>query len=410
MPNEKDQPGIFKGLNISSLEKDMALVLPKIGESKGKEENENPDDNQQDKSTTHKPNTGTPEGKIWVPDTAEEIKAAMGEGSNTGDESHEEENTTKGKGGEDAIIKEDSPLYLHAATLHEEGILPTLNLNDLKGKPFSEAMKLFLSAQKEYIEKGRSEYLDSLTDRQREFLEMIELGVPQENVEHQFTIEDAYSKVTDQVLSDDTEMQKQIIVQDLKLKGLSDTKIQVFLKASEDNETLFEEAKEARDNINTYIAGQKQAQIETAKAAQKKADDEEAELQKNIKATIEKTEEILPGIKLTPNEKIKLNDLMTKPVEEKVINGRKTPINLINKKRMEDRVLFDLKLNYFIQMGLFDAKADLSKFVKKMTSTAAEKLSGKLKEEVTGVTGKGITYEKKEEQVKKVPFQFPQLM
>jgi len=409
MSNEKDQAGVFKGLNIESLEKGLGLMMPDVGETKGKEKSEPDESGGTSKKGFQGPSI--PEGKIMIPETPEEIQKAAGVVKDKGSESHEEDDTTKGKGGEDAIIDEDSPLYLHAATLHDEGILPTLDLKELKGKPFSEAMKLFLSAQKEYIDKGRSEYLDSLTDRQREFLEMIELGIPQEQVEHQFTIEDAYSKVTDQVLSDDSELQKNIIMQDLKLKGLSDTKIQVFVKAAEDNDSLFEEAKEARDNINTYIAEQKQSKIEEAKTAQAEADKTEAELQKQIKSTIEKTDEILPGIKLTPNEKTKLNDLMTKPVEEKVINGRKTPINLINKKRMEDRVLFDLKLNYFIQMGLFDPNADLSKLVKKVTSTAAEKLSQKLKEEVTGVQGKGISYEKKDDKgQKKTSIVFPQLM
>ena len=407
MPNEKEQPGMFKGLNIESLEKGLGLMMPDAGETKGIEK-------EPDESGGKKPRSqglSIPDGKIMIPETPEEIQKAAGGVKDKGSESHEDDDTTKGKGEGDAIIDEDSPLYLHAATLHDEGILPTLDLKELKGKPFSEAMKLFLSAQKEYIDKGRSEYLDSLTDRQREFLEMIELGIPQEQVEHQFTIEDAYSKVTDQVLSDDSELQKQIITQDLKLKGLSDTKIQVFVKAAEENESLFEEAKEARDNINTYIAGQKQVKIDEAKAAQAEADKTETELQKQIKSTIEKTDEILPGIKLTPNEKVKLNDLMTKPVEEKVINGRKTPINLINKKRMEDRVTFDLKLNYFIQLGLFDPNADLSKLVKKVTSTAAEKLSSKLKEEVTGISGRGISYEKRDEKdKKKSSIIFPQLM
>lgn len=315
-----------------------------------------------------------------------------------GSDEVKEDLKTQGKGGEDAIIKEDSPLYLHAATLHEEGILPTLDLESLKGKSFKDGMQLFLTAQKKYIEDGRNEYQNSLTDRQKEFLEMIELGIPQEQVEHQFSIEDAYSKVTDQVLSDDVELQKQIITQGLKLKGLSDTKVQVFLKAAEDGETLFEEAKDAREDINTYIATQKQTSVDAARNAQVEADKREVDLQKEIKTTIEKIDEILPGIKISANEKTKLYDYMTKPVEEKIIGGKKVPIDLINKTRMDNRVLFDLKLKYFIHLGLFkeDNKTDLSKIIKKVTSSNADKLAKRLSEEPSGTSGKGVSFTEQE--------------
>jgi hypothetical protein len=403
---KESQSGQFGGLNIESIEQGLGLVLPDLGGSQSKAQEEPGDD----PGKKNNKGEGFLSQKISIPDTPEEIQKAAGEHKEKGDD-NEEGSLKQDKGGEDVIIKEDSPLYLHAATLHEEGILPTLDLESLKGKPFKEGMQLFLDAQKKYIEDGRNEYLNSLTDRQKEFLEMIELGIPQEQVEHQFKIEDAYSKVTDEVLSDDTEMQKQIITQDLKLKGLSDTQVQRSIKASEENETLFEDAKESRDSINAYIADQKETQVQSAKTAQQDADKRDADLKKEIATTIEKMDEILPGIKISANEKTKLNELMTKPVEEKIINGRKTPINLINKKRMEDRVLFDLKLNYFINLGLFDAKADLTKLVKKVTSSAAEKLSVKLKEEAA-ISGKGVSFNKDEGEGSKNKSKiiFPQFM
>jgi hypothetical protein len=403
------QSGSFTGINIATLEEDLGMIIPGTGESPGTEKKDSNDEQQgSEKKVKSNLDLSYFSQKMAIPETEEEIKAAKGEVSED-DESGEGKEIKKkqGKGGEDAIIKEDSPLYLHAATLHEEGILPTLDLESLKGKSFKEGMQLFLTAQTKYIEDGRNEYLNSLSDRQKEFLEMIELGIPQEQVEHQFTIEDAYSKVSDQVLSNDTELQKQMIIQGLKLKGLTDTKIQVFLKASTENETEFEDAKEARDDINVYIANQKQVVIDNAKSAQQETDQREQDLQKEIKSTIEKIDEILPGIKISANEKTKLNDLMTKPIEEKIINGRKVPINLINKTRMEDRVQFDLKLNYYIQLGLFGKDIDTSKLIKKVTSTAADKLSARLNEEAGGTTGRGIRFERPDD-TKKEKIIFPQ--
>jgi hypothetical protein len=409
MEKENNQSsGSFAGLNIGTLEKDLGMILPDNGEVSGKKKE--PDEGQK-KEIKSNLDLSFFSGKMQIPETLEEILAAAKGEKEKGSESDEEKDSEKqGKGGEDAIIKEDSPLYLHAATLHEEGILPTLDLESLKGKPFKEGIQIIKDEQKKFFDEGRNAYLNSLSDRQKEFLEMIELGIPQEQVEHQFTIEDAYSKVTDQALSDDVELQKQMITQNLKLKGLSDTKVQVFLKAVEDGETLFEEAKDAREDINAYIADQKKAQIDKAKNAQIEADEKEADLQKEIKTTIEKLDEILPGIKVSANEKTKLYEYMTKPVEEKVIQGKKVAIDLINKTRMENKVLFDLKLKYYIHLGLFDTsgKMDLTKIIKKVTSSNADKLTAKLKEEPSGTSGKGVSFDKAEESNKKSKIIFPQ--
>jgi len=405
----------FEGFDIENIEKELGIVLPVSGDADKKKEEE------KDKKPTKA--TGLNQvidfsQKIKVPETEEERKEFEGSFIEEDDEEEDGESGTKvvsekktsskkeqeqedddqkEKGEEDAIITEDSPLFLHAATLHEEGILPTLDLETLKNKKYSEALQLYLEAQKKYIEDGRNEYLNSLTPRQKEFLEMIEKGIPQERVEHQFTVEESYGKVTDEVLADNEELQEQMIIQNLKLKGLSDKKIDIFLKAAKDEERLFEEAKEAKDDINAYIADQKKVMLEEAEAEEREAEERDRQLQKSIMTVIESTDEIFPGVKISADEKTKLYGYMTKPVEEKVINGQKVPINLINKTRMEDRIYFDLRLNYFIEQGLFKKGFDLSKLNKKITSSAAAKLAQKLKEEPGGPSGQGVKLEKKKE-------------
>ena len=315
----------------------------------------------------------------------------------------------KETGEEDVLITEDSPLYLHAATLHEEGILPTLDLESLKGKKFEDALQIYLDTQKKYIEEGKNEFKNSLSERQKQYLELIEKGIPEDQAEHQFNIEDSYSKITDEVLSDDAELQEQIIINNLKLKGMSDKQVQTFLKAAKEEETLFEEAKDARNDINAYIAKQKQELIKNAEAEERAAEQRDKELQKSIQTVINSTEEILPGIKISANEKTKLYELMTKPVDTVTINGQKVPVNMINKVRSEDRISFDLRLNYFIEQGMFKKDFDLTKLNKKLTSTVATKLSNKLKEEIGGPSGKGLTITKEKKKDEKPRVIFPQL-
>jgi hypothetical protein len=391
--------GAFAGVNIEALEKGLGMIMPSGGEPVGK--SKEPDEGEK-KKETNSLDLSFFSQKMQIPETADEIAKAAGvtkvkEESGAGSD-EVKDTKEQGKGGEDVVIKEDSPLYLHAATLHEEGILPTLDLESLKGKPFKEAMQLFKDAEKKYFEDARNEYKNSLNERQKEYIDLLEIGIPQAQIEHQYSVEDAYSKVTDQALSDDADLQKQIIIQDLKLKGLTDTQVQRSIKASEESETLFEDSKESLGNINAYIADQKKQTIDNARMQQVEADKKEVELQKEIKTTIEKLDEILPGIKISATEKTKLYDVMTKPVEEKVINGKKVAIDLINKTRSDNKVLFDLKLKYFIHLGLFneDNKTDLTKIMKKVTSSNADKLAMKLKEDPGGPDGKGVKFEKEE--------------
>ena len=384
---EKKGMDVFSGINFAGLEDDLGLRLPDSGES-GKQKEEK------------KPILG-PGGidlsqKIEIPETEEEIKN-YGKVADTKEVEKEEEEKeiTDESGKEDALLTEDSPLYLHAATLHEEGILPTLDLESLKGKTFEEGLKIYLETQKQYLEDGRNDYKNSLSERQKNFLELIEKGVPEEQAEHQFTVEDSYGKITDEVMADDESLQEQLIINNLKLKGLSDAKVQVFLKAAKDDERLFEEAKEARDDINTYIANQRKEMLRKAEEEERDAERREQELIKTIKSTIDSTKEILPGIEISASEKTKLYDLMTKPVEFVTINGQKVPVNNINKVRSEDRVMFDLRLNYFIEQGMFKKDFDLTKLNKKLTSKAASKISEKLKDDIAGVTGKGLAVDAK---------------
>ena len=396
----------FSGFNIETLEKDLAIKLPASGDAGIKKEIPDPEKKGEDdvikKSLAN--NLGFNVNQmIEIPDTPEELAAAKTSKTDDGGSPGKETKNIDARG-EDAIIKEDSPLYLHAATLYEEGILPTLDLKSIKDKPFKEGMQAFRDAQKKYFEDGRNEYQNSLTDRQKEFLEMIETGIPQEQVEHQFTIEDSYGKITDEILSDDTQLQKDLIVQNYKLKGISDKKIDIFIKAAENDERLYEESKESLSDINNYIAEQKKASLETARQQQASKDQDEKDLEAKIKTTIEGTTEILPGIPLSASEKTKLNDYMTKPVEERVINGRKIPIDIITKTRLKDPIDFNLRTAYFITLGLFDKNADLSKFVKKTTTTAADRLTNILKESPDGTEGLKIEKRETGGQPKKIIF------
>ena len=408
--------GIFDGTDIAGIDDDFSIVMPgggDPGKDDGKDKNKDKNDDNKDKGGGEKTKTRIPGldmgTKIEVPETKEELdlieKGSVGSKKSDDVDDDEDEKNKRGEE-EDAIITEDSPLYLHAATLLEDGILPTLKLEEFLGKKYSEALKIYLDKQKTYIEEGRNEYMNSLSERQKDFLEMIDKGIAQEQVEHQFAIEDAYSKVTDEILSDDTELQEQLITNNFKLKGIGDKQIEVFINASKEKETLFEDSKVALDEINAYIKNQKETMVKKAEEEQTAAEVKEKELQKKVKDTIDGLKEIFPGIEISAKEKTDSYEYMTKPVEVRTVNGQKVPVSFINKKREEDPVAFNLKLIYYIQQGLFDKDVKDTKFTKKITSGAAERLSGKFKGE-QGVLGQGTNTSVKDKNKKPEKVIFP---
>jgi len=416
---EKAGSGIFDGTEIQGLDDNFGLIVPGSGEPDDKKDSEKEKKVDKEIRSPRGFNTGLLDTstKIQIPETEAEVKA-FAEGKTgkieeenkgkAGTENEEEEGKENQGEGEDAVITEDSPLFLHAATLKEDGILPTLDPEDLKGKKYSEALKVYFDKMKEYAESTKNEYVNSLTPRQKEFLDMIEKGIPQEQAEHQITIEDAYSKITDEALSNDTELQEQLIVQNFKLKGLSDKQITTFLETSKDKETLFEDAKSAKDEVNAYIANQKDKMLKEAEREQREADEREKTLQKNIKSTVDGLTEILPGIKISAKEKTDLYDYMTRPVEIRNVNGNKVPVSIINKKREEDPISFNLRLIYYIQQGLFDKEVKDTKFEKKLNSNAASKLATKLKGG-DNIPGQGIATPSKKDEKKPEKIIFPNL-
>lgn len=410
--------GSFGNLTIEDIEAGLSMDLSGIVGGEGSPMADN-DEKEKDNTTKALESTDSTFGgidiskMIEVPITSEDFQSLSEDTGDSQETAERDDKTTHGGDskskpgaskdtgsdtGKDIAITEDSPLYLHAATLHEEGILPTLNLNELKGKTSDEAFEIIMEAQKKYSEDMANEYKNSLSDRQRSYLELIDKGVSDEYAEHQTSLEESYGKVTDEVLADSEDLQKQIIVQFLNLKGLTERQINGFIKNAETDESLFEEAKDARNAINEYISQRREELIEVQKKEEEARLAKEEELKTKIKDTVGSLKEVLPGISISDKERTRLFDLMTKPVGTVTVDGKNVPVNLINQVRSKDRIMFDLRLNYFIELGMFNKDFDMSKLNKKVTSSAAQKLATKLRQEAGGPSGKGVAMGKKKEE------------
>jgi DNA repair exonuclease SbcCD ATPase subunit len=144
-----------------------------------------------------------------------------------------------------------------------------------------------------------------------------------------------------------------------------------------------EEAQEAVDEIVQYyteaLKSEKKAAQDAEEAGKKRAQEE----LNNLKTKVKELKEIVPGFTLTPKEKEKIIEKLTKPVKE--ING--VPHNAIWSKRQEDPFKFDTILAALDEIGIFDGKWD--KLIKKGKSKIVEDLRKSISSNTAFKTGVG---------------------
>lgn len=176
------------------------------------------------------------------------------------------------------------------------------------------------------------------------------------------------------------DLQKEIIRELLGSQGISSDKIEAKIKRFEDLGILKDEA---IDGFDSLLANEKKQRAEMIKAEKAKEDQAVTDRQnrlKEIETNINSKEEILPGFKLTPEDKKTLVEGITKIVG-KDKQGR--PINGLAKARLEDPDM-DLKVAYFTLV----MKGDLNKLKKAETTKATRSLKSVLdsQEPITGAS------------------------
>lgn len=302
-----------------------------------------------------------------------------------------ETDTTKDKGHKEEDIEDTdakSPLAPFAAALVEDGIL-SIDLDEFnKLETAEEQATALLEAQRntidEGIDKGVTEWVDSLPDLAKRAIDAIVEGVPLEKVLNSISNIDTFSRITDKELQDEN-TQKQIYGQYLKTKGFDDKKIERMITKSVDTDSLLEDAKDALEELKVYES----KYLEQEKEVSKKREEQKQESYKvyirGLQESIEETNEIIPGVKFNKQTKQNIFESMTKIVGNDS-NGR--PVNIIGKIRDENPIEFDKKLHYYATLGLFDKKPKFDKIFSIGKSKAVQELVDMTRAEKGFKTGK----------------------
>lgn len=415
---QQTDEGLFGGIDMDAFEDGLITVGEEGGDSSedsavviedppGTGESDNQDPPKPEDKEKKKIETG--EEDMIVVDTDEDDDD---EKAKTTDKAREQEDSAatkteekdeSKKGGTSDRDENESPVYLHAAALQEEGVLPDFDLDTLKDKDPGEAIleinKHIQSQIETSIKEGLDEYKNGLGQKAQEFIESLEKGVPFEELADNYTLEQRFSGIDEKTLQDNEELQEAVYRDYLAIKGFSDSRIERLVTSAKEKDQLLDESKDSLGEIDQMILDERKQAEKDAEARKKEAEKRRNETTEKIKTTINSVKEILPGMEVSEAEKKKLLKDLTVPVGyEKLPDGRKRPLSRSMEVRKKDPIAFEMRLNYLIDKGFFDdnpKNKNLQTFMKQSESSAAKKLAERLKSDdkknhriTTGVEGK----------------------
>lgn len=309
-----------------------------------------------------------------------------GDGKNTSDEDSSrtpEYDTSSSQDNEEV-----SPLTPFASLLHEEGVLPHLNLDEIsKLESKEDVVNALIEGVKTEINEANNSFINSLPKEFHDMVEAYNEGVPFEFLAQNKRAQLSYDSIEDDKLEEDTELQKKIVTDLMTAKGLKESRIKKLIERSEDLGELFEDAKEAKEELVEALKAQAKNAAEYEKQQRAAAQKQYNEYLQSVKDKVYSADEILPGVKVNKAAKDSAYKNLTEPVAYDE-SGR--PVNYIMHMRSQakDPDMFDVRLNHLIEItkGLTDfstinASAETSaakKFLKNIGNDTSFK-SGKHK-------------------------------
>lgn len=291
------------------------------------------------------------------------------ENKSADDKSQEEVgNPEKGKTTEKSELKptEESPatddtvFKSLSEFLKEQGFFPNLDIEIKSADDLAEAFKKEIQ---------RNEFAD-LNEKQKKYVEALRIGIPQESVEEYFSTTKVFEDITDEVLEKDSDIRKQVIIQDLLTSGIPQERANKQYQRIYDLGEDIEEAKLSRNNLKQKAEVEFAKLTEQTKLEQEKAIEEQNKEFEKVKQAVYNQSNLFESFKVTDHLKNRVFESMSTVIAYDT-NG--TPLNKLMKHRSEDPIDFDTKLYYLYE--LTNGFKNIDKFVTKSTSTATKKLA-----------------------------------
>lgn len=300
---------------------------------------------------------------------------------NTGDEpeennSEEDENPSEEVAGdedEDEGGADNSPnLYSSLATvLHEQGLLPSLDLQSNKIGSVDDIANAFKAEIEGNV---KSKMVEALGE---DGYNAIMNGIPITELAKSREAQATLDSITPEALQSDLELSKRVIYQDYLNQGIPEEKAQRLLKRVIDSgeDAILEDAAESLTSLKLYEQKQlenKQLQVQKQREAQRV---QQEQLETELKNKIYNSKELIQGVKLNKAMQDKVFKSMTEIVGK---NENGVLENRLMRERRENPIEFDAKLYYIYE--LTNGFKDLSKVMNTTRSSAVDELERSLRQ------------------------------
>jgi hypothetical protein len=267
-----------------------------------------------------------------------------------------------------------------ASALQKDGVLTGVTEEDIKDVDIPKLAEMIKGTIKQ------NEYSD-LDDRTRQALDVVK----HHNAETKLAdfTEDRFieSDIDDEAIADTKKnIRQNLIYNDLIARGYSQADAERRTRQSFNSGDDEADAKLALSSLKSIAAQRKQAEIEQAKQTQQQHENSRQDLFKRVA----ELKEVLPGMPVNEETAKWMAEAMTNPTGRNESGQLRTTVS---DKRSEDPFNFDTRLHYFIKMGLFDEKPDLSLFTRRSMSSAVEELEKSLSNEGIYEGGRGASLE-----------------
>jgi hypothetical protein len=302
--------------------------------------------------------------------TSQEKVGEEGKDPENLEEEDKGENTTS-PANSDEVFK---PL---AEFLKEKGFFTTLEKEITTADDLAEAFR-------EEIKKNEFAQLNPL---QKEYLEALSQGIPDNLVQEHMKTRGIFENITDEVLETEEDVRKEVIIQDRMASGWTKERAERDYKRISETGESIEESRISRDNLLQKEKVEYEATVARAKEEQTKAELAAKQQLEDLKNSVYKEDNFLSSFKVTDGLKQKVYETMNTVVD---YTPDGLPLNRLMKHKLDNPVEFEKNLYYLYE--LTNGFKDISKFTTKATTSAAKKLSSAIANSTLIKSGGGDPY------------------
>lgn len=239
------------------------------------------------------------------------------------------DNTEEEKLDVDEDDNSSPPLYKSfASLLHQEGIFSSVDSSKLDEIKDISDIKALIDEEVE------NRKLKDFTPEQQEAIEAYKAGFTIEAFQNQKKAELELENITEDHISSNPELRRQIIYQDFVNQGFSEEKALKFTNRSFDIDEDVNDAKESLVNIKTSLKERFEQEKQYKLTQSQEAAKAEEKRIKELEASILNNEEPIKGIKVNEIARRDILNTMMKPVSRNPVTGVEE--NILMKTQRED--------------------------------------------------------------------------